>query len=75
MNGPNQECLLINNDPVGLFHKSCVDTVPQHRGFEGLDQTTNQTASNEEIQSNVSCELAHKWPVLRTMLLIRNPED
>lgn len=74
-NGPNQECLLINNNPVGLFHKSCVYNIPQHRGFERIDKTTNQTVSNKEIQSNVSCELAHKRPVLRTLQLIGVPED
>lgn len=78
LNGPNQGCLLTNNNPVGLFHKGCVYNIPQHSGFERITQTkpkTNQTMSDKEIQSEVSNELASERPVLRTILLICIPKD
>lgn len=34
MNDPHQECLLINHNPVGLLHKGCVYSIPQHCRLE-----------------------------------------
>lgn len=59
---------------MGLFHKRHADNIPQHCGFERTGKPTNQAVSNKEIQNNVSCELAHKWPVWRTLLVIHIPE-